>query len=99
MAHKLRFLDAALEVGCRRVSFTGAGRGKEGGLEAIITVLQEVAPAAEEKDVLICLENHAGANLENIDDYARIFDVIDRRTWASAWTPATSTPPAWTWMR
>jgi sugar phosphate isomerase/epimerase len=77
VAHKLRFLDAALEVGCRRVSFTGAGRGKEGGLEAIITVLQEVAPAAEEKDVLICLENHAGANLENIDDYARIFDVID----------------------
>ncbi len=27
--------------------------------------------------MLICLENHAGANLENIDDYARIFDVID----------------------
>lgn len=77
VAHKLRFLDAALEVGCRRVSFTGAGRGKEGGLEAILTVLQEVAPAAEEKDVLICLENHEGNNLENIDDYARIFDVID----------------------
>ncbi len=77
VAHKLRFIDAALEVGCRRISFTGAGRGQEGGLEAIITVLREVAPVAEEKDVLICLENHEGNNLENGDDYARIFDAVD----------------------
>ena len=76
VAHKLRFVDAALEVGCRRISFTGAGRGKQGGLDAIITVLKEVAPVAEEKDVLVCLENHADNNLENIDDYARIFDAI-----------------------
>ncbi len=52
VAHKLRIIDAALELGCRRVSFTGAGRGQKGGLDAIITVLQEVAPVAEEKDVL-----------------------------------------------
>jgi sugar phosphate isomerase/epimerase len=77
VAHKLRIIDAALEVGCRRVSFTGAGRGKEGGLDAIITVLREVAPVAEEKNVLICLENHAGNNLENIDDYSHIFEAID----------------------
>lgn len=77
VAHKLRFIDAAREVGCRRISFTGAGRGKQGGLEAIITVLQEIAPVAEEKDVLISLENHADNNLETIDDYARIFDLIN----------------------
>ncbi len=77
VGHKLRIIDAALELGCRRVSFTGAGRGKAGGLAAIITVLKQVTPVAAEKDVLICLENHAGNNLENIDDYARIFDVID----------------------
>ena len=77
VAHKLRFVDAALEIGCRRISFTGAGRGKQGGLDAIITVLRELAPVAEEKDVLVCLENHADNNLENIEDYARIFDVID----------------------
>lgn len=77
VAHKLRFIDAAREVGCRRISFTGAGRGKEGGLDAIITVLQEVTPVAEDQDVLICLENHEGNNLETMDDYARIFDVID----------------------
>jgi sugar phosphate isomerase/epimerase len=77
VAHKLRILDAALEVGCRRISFTGAGRGKAGGIDAIITVLREVVPAAEEENVLICLENHAGNNLETIDDYSRIFNVID----------------------
>ncbi len=77
VAHKLRIIDAAREVGCRRISFTGAGRGREGGLDAIVTVLREIAPVAEAKDVLVCLENHAGNNLENIEDYARIFDVID----------------------
>lgn len=77
VAHKLRFIDAALEVGCRRVSFTGAERGQEGGLDAITTVLREVAPVAEEKNVLVCLENHAENNLETIDDYARIFDAVD----------------------
>jgi sugar phosphate isomerase/epimerase len=77
VAHKLRIIDAALEVGCRRVSFTGAGRGKAGGLAAIVTVLHEVMPVAEEKDVLICLENHEGNNLENGDDYAHIFAAID----------------------
>ena len=77
VAHKLRMIDAAREVGCRRVSFTGAGRGQMGGLDAIITVLREVAPLAEEKDVLIALENHEGNNLENIDDYARIFEAVN----------------------
>lgn len=76
VAHKMHFVDAALEVGCRRISFTGAARGAQGGLSAIITVLREVAPYAEEKGVLICLENHAQNNLETIEDYAAIFDVI-----------------------
>lgn len=76
VAHKLRFIDAALEIGCRRISFTGGGRGEQGGIDAIITVLQEIAPVAEEKDVLVCLENHADNNLETIDDYARILDAI-----------------------
>lgn len=77
VGHKLRIIDAAVELGCRRVSFTGAGRGQEGGLAAIITVLKEVTPAAEENGVLICLENRADNNLETIDDYAQIFDAID----------------------
>jgi sugar phosphate isomerase/epimerase len=77
VGHKLRIIDAAVELGCRRVSFTGAGRGKAGGLAAIITVLKQIAPAAAEQDVLICLENHADNNLETIDDYAQIFDAVE----------------------
>jgi sugar phosphate isomerase/epimerase len=42
-----------------------------------LTVLREIAPAAEELEMLICLENHANNNLETIDDYAQIFDAVD----------------------
>ncbi|MFA6506631.1 MAG: sugar phosphate isomerase/epimerase family protein [Treponemataceae bacterium] len=72
LCHKLRAMDAALELGCRVVSATGCARGAEGGLDSIIAVLEELMPVAEEKDVLISLENHQGNNLENLEDYRRI---------------------------
>ena len=76
VCHKHRAMQCAVELGCRRLSATGSGRGEDGGLEAIITSLKELAPIAEELDVLICLENHANNNLEFIDDYRRILDAI-----------------------
>ncbi|WP_162052170.1 sugar phosphate isomerase/epimerase family protein [Pontibacter pamirensis] len=76
VTHKIWNMEAARQLGCRRVKFTGAGRGKDGGLEAIIQVLKEIAPAAEEMDMLILLENHANNNLENIADYDEIFSAI-----------------------
>lgn len=76
VTHKLWNMEAARQLGCNRVKFTGAGRGKEGGLEAIIEVLKEIAPAAEEMDMLVLVENHANNNLENIEDYDRIFNAI-----------------------
>lgn len=76
VTHKLWNMEAARQLGCNRVKFTGAGRGKEGGLEAIIEVLKEIAPAAEEMGMLVLVENHANNNLENIDDYDRIFSAI-----------------------
>jgi sugar phosphate isomerase/epimerase len=76
LCHKLRAIDAARELGCRLVSATGVARGKEGGLDSILAVLRELMPVAEEKDVLVSLENHAGNNLENLDDYARILEEI-----------------------
>ena len=79
LCHKMRAVDAALELGCRVVSATGAQRGLQGGLDSIVTVLKELAPIAEEKNVLISLENHVGNNLENLDDYARIFDAVPSR--------------------
>lgn len=77
VTHKLWNMQAAKQLGCRRVKFTGSGRGNSGGLDAVIEVLKEITPAAEEMDVLILVENHANNNLEFIEDYERIFEVID----------------------
>jgi sugar phosphate isomerase/epimerase len=77
VCHKLRMIEVARQLGCRRIVATGAGRGQQGGIEAILTVLREVVPLAEESDVLICLENHANNNLETIEDYQRIFEAIE----------------------
>jgi len=77
VAHKLWCMEAARRLGCRRVKFTGRKRGTEGGLDAVIGALRQLAPAAEEMDVLICVENHAHSNLETIDDYRKLFAAID----------------------
>lgn len=77
VTHKLWLMEQAKVLGCRRVKFTGSGRGTAGGLETVIEVLQHLAPAAEDMDVLVCVENHQGNNIENMDDYARIFDAVD----------------------
>lgn len=77
VTHKLWLMEKAKELGCRRVKFTGSGRGKAGGLDNVIEVLKHLAPAAEEMDVLIAVENHANNNIENMEDYDRIFDAVD----------------------
>lgn len=77
VTHKLWLMEQAKALGCRRVKFTGAGRGKAGGLENVIEALKELAPAAEEIDVLIAVENHANNNIENIEDYEKIFSAVD----------------------
>lgn len=76
-AHKIRFMEAARELGVTRVGATGHARGTSGGLQAIIEVLQEIAPVAEELGIELGLENHEGNNLETIEDYEQIFSVID----------------------
>lgn len=76
VAHKLWNMEAAKKLGCKRVKFTGAGRGTEGGLDAVIKVLKELAPAAEEMDQLILVENHADNNLERIEDYDKVFSAV-----------------------
>lgn len=79
VTHKLWNMEAAKRLGCRRVKFTGSARGTSGGLKAIIDVVKEITPAAEDMDMLILLENHANNNLENIEDYERIFGAVDSR--------------------
>lgn len=77
VAHKLWVMEKARSLGCRRVKFTGSKRGRAGGLQSVIHVLKELAPAAEEMDILIVVENHAKNNIENIEDYDSIFEAVD----------------------
>ncbi len=77
LSHKLNLMYGCRQLGCRRVKCTGARRGTQGGLEAVITVLRELAPAAESMGMLILLENHAGNVLERIEDFETIFSKID----------------------
>ena len=77
LSHKLALMDRCQQLGCRRLKFTGARRGTQGGLDSIIAVMKELAPAAEDKGMLILLENHANNVLERIEDYDTIFSKID----------------------
>jgi sugar phosphate isomerase/epimerase len=77
MCHKMRAVDAAVELGCSMICATGTKRGEGGGLKEIIAVLHELMPYAEARGIDVSLENHVGNNLENIDDYVRIFEAID----------------------
>ena len=76
LCHKMRTVDAAIELGCSMISATAVAKGGQGGVDSIIDVLKELAPYAEKKGVLVSLENDAGSNLEDLDDYQKILDAI-----------------------
>lgn len=77
IAHKIRLIEAACELGCRRIVATGVAGRPEGGLEHVVKVLKYIVPFAEEKDILICLENHENNTLERTDDYVKIFNEVE----------------------
>jgi sugar phosphate isomerase/epimerase len=79
VAHKVRLMEIARDLGCSRIVATGCARGESGGLERTIQILEELLPAAEDLDMLICVENHAGSNLETVEDYARVCEAIPSR--------------------
>lgn len=74
--HKLWAMKAVKLLGAKRVVTSGVARGDNGGIDGVIASLKSLVPVAEELDVLICLENHYQNNLENIEDYRRVFDAI-----------------------
>ena len=76
VCHKIRAIEAAVELGCRRVVASCMERGCAGGIEAVIEELKIIAPVAEEADVLLCLENHCNNVLENENDYQKILTEI-----------------------
>lgn len=73
ITHKLRMLEAALELGCLRIVMTGAAGRPEGGLGAVLRVLEHLVPEAEAQGVLICLENHHSYSLDTVADYEAVF--------------------------
>lgn len=77
VSHKLWLMAQAQAIGAGVVKFTGSKRGTNGGLENVIKVLKELAPAAEDMDVLVVVENHANNNIETIEDYDAIFQAVD----------------------
>ncbi|HUF07474.1 MAG TPA: sugar phosphate isomerase/epimerase family protein [Candidatus Binatia bacterium] len=79
VTHKLWLMEQIRRLGARRVKFTGARRGQEGGLENVIATLEELAPAAEALDVLVLVENHANNNIETLEDYDEIFQAVPSR--------------------
>ncbi len=81
IAHKLWLMEQARALGCRRVKFTGSRRPDDNteALGQVIDTLKELAPAAEDLDVLVLVENHANNVIETIDDYDRIFDAVPSR--------------------
>ncbi len=77
--HKVQAMQAVRTLGGGMIVSSGFGRGEKGGIQSIIQSLKNLVPVAEEMDVLISLENHVHNNIENIDDYRRIFDAIDSK--------------------
>jgi len=76
VAHKVRLMEIARDLGCSRIVATGCARGEGGGLERTTQIVEELLPVAEDLDMLICLENHAASNIETVEDYARICEAI-----------------------
>ena len=77
LSHKIQLLNLCKILGCRIVKCTGARRGTQGGIQAVIDVCKELAPVAEDMGMTVVLENHANNVLENIGDYEAVFAAID----------------------
>lgn len=84
-AHKLRAMEAAVELGCRRVVASGMDESntrpdkekRKEYLDDLLRELENLAPYAMEADVLLCLENHCHNMLAGAQDYRYIFERMD----------------------
>jgi inosose dehydratase len=62
-------------LGCRKVNFKGGKRTKE-DLRILIRGIQDLAAYCEELPVELCLGNHHGNRIEQMEDLDRIFSKI-----------------------
>lgn len=70
-----RNIQWAIELGCGKVNFKGGKRTEEDML-SLIRGTQELADYCEELPVELCLGNHHGNRIEEIEDLDRIFSEI-----------------------
>lgn len=67
LAHKMRGLDIAAELGAEVLCFPAAPAGTRGGITAVATLLEHLLPHAAQVGVSIALENHDRFNVESIE--------------------------------
>ena len=71
-----RNIHWAIELGCEKINFKG-GRRTEEDMRALIRGAKELASYCENLPVELCLANHYGNRIEQIEDLDRIFSRID----------------------
>lgn len=74
---KTALLHYTRQVGADLFIATGQGRGRAGGIDAVIEELRELLPVARDLGLRLGLENHQGNEIETLDDYRRVFAAID----------------------
>lgn len=74
--YRARLFEAAHRLGSPLVVITGRPR-REGGLEPTIAGIKALLPLVEHLPVRLALEPHYGSQIQDIDDYAAIFDQIE----------------------
>lgn len=76
LAHKLHFLDLCLRFDCTRLVLSSTPVGRGGSKEALIGVLNLLAPVAADRGIQLCLENHHRFELDTIADYEEVLGQV-----------------------
>jgi sugar phosphate isomerase/epimerase len=71
-----RNIQWAIELGCRKVNFKGGKRTEE-DMNYLIRGAHELAEYCVDLPVELCLGNHHGNRIEDIEDLDRIFSEVD----------------------
>ena len=76
-AHKMRAMEAAVELGCRRVVASVSDKCQS--LDSVVKQMELLEAEAEKLGILICLENHCKNPLAVSKDYEYLFERTDTK--------------------
>lgn len=74
-----KFIDAAVQLGCKVIVSTDGPR-RDGGIDRIIMTLKDLEEKIEKSGLRIGLEPHYQNRIEQIEDYDAIFEKIEIET-------------------